>query len=134
MAPGHGAPYGFSQGAGRGTVASGHRDRREGIDMDRERKTMIRTLVEWALAATWITLLIIACVRIGNSVDRLNRLVDAHETPSAVVRVDLPSCDDDAPGRPITGTCWLADDDQVAVWPYPYAPEPIYVLTGAGAR
>lgn len=82
----------------------------------------------------WMGALIVTAVSMNRSVDRLDRLVDAHNTPPAVVRVDLPSCDDDAPGRPITGTCWLWDDDQVAVWPYPYAPQPLYVLTGAGAR
>lgn len=40
----------------------------------------------------------------------------------------LPPCDDDAPGRPVVGTCWLADDDGVAVWPHPYAPTPLAVL------
>lgn len=43
----------------------------------------------------------------------------------------IPPCDDDAPGRPITGPCWLVDDDMTAVWPYPYAPTPVAVLRGS---
>lgn len=50
--------------------------------------------------------------------------------PVATGPVDLPACDDDAPGRPVTGPCWLLDDGQLAVWPYPYAPAPIYRLEG----
>lgn len=49
------------------------------------------------------------------------------QTP-APVTVTLPPCDDDRPGQAITGPCWLTDDDTVAVWPYPYAPAPLYVL------
>ena len=48
------------------------------------------------------------------------------------VTVYLPPCDDDAPGHPVTGTCWLLDDGPggvlVRVFPYPYAPVPLYVL------
>lgn len=42
----------------------------------------------------------------------------------------LPACDDDAPGRPVTGPCWLMDDGGMAVWPYPYAPTPVAVMGG----
>ena len=62
----------------------------------------------------------------------------ATETPRAhPVGVHLPPCDDDAPGKPITGPCWLIDDDgpgrqtRISVWPYPYAPQPWYVLDGS---
>jgi hypothetical protein len=40
----------------------------------------------------------------------------------------LPPCDDDAPGRPIQGTCWLLDDGGIAIWPAPYQGDPIVVL------
>jgi hypothetical protein len=48
--------------------------------------------------------------------------------------VHLPPCDDSAPGREVTGTCWLADDDGVSVWPTPYATVPLYVLEPSQAR
>ena len=61
---------------------------------------------------------------------------DATPAPAVTVTVQptlgsLPPCDDDAPGRPITGPCWLLDDDMTAVWPYPYAPTPLAVLRGS---
>jgi len=50
----------------------------------------------------------------------------------------LPPCDDDAPGKPIIGTCWLLDDDgpngerRVSVWRHPYDPAgPWLVLEGS---
>jgi hypothetical protein len=56
--------------------------------------------------------------------------------PVAATTVTLPACDDDAPGRPVTGPCWLIDDGPggtlVRVFAYPYAPEPLYVLAGSG--
>lgn len=54
----------------------------------------------------------------------------------AVTTATLPACDDDAPGDPVTGPCWLLDDGPggrlVRVFPYPYAPQPLYVLAGSG--
>lgn len=44
------------------------------------------------------------------------------------VSATLPPCDDSSPGHPVTGPCWLTDDGGTAVWPYPYAPQPLYVL------
>lgn len=43
----------------------------------------------------------------------------------------LPTCDRDIPGAPVTGTCWLADDGSVAVWPRPYASGPVAILEGS---
>jgi hypothetical protein len=40
----------------------------------------------------------------------------------------LPPCDDGAPGAPVTGPCWLTDDGGTAIWPYPYASEPVAIL------
>lgn len=45
------------------------------------------------------------------------------------VTVTLPPCD--ATDPPTQGPCWLWDDDTIAVWPYPYAPTPLYVLAGS---
>jgi len=64
-------------------------------------------------------------------------LVARHRDPvPAATTVTLPACDDDAPGHPVTGPCWLIDDGPggtlVRVFAYPYAPEPLYVLTGSG--
>lgn len=44
----------------------------------------------------------------------------------------LPPCDDDAPAHPVTGPCWQWDEGTLAVWPYPYAPAPLYVLVKTG--
>lgn len=62
-----------------------------------------------------------------------------HQTPGQappVVTVvqHLRPCDDDAPGDPVTGACWLSDDGGVAIWPYPYAPEPLMILDPSEAR
>jgi len=64
-------------------------------------------------------------------------LVARHRDPvPAATTVTLPACDDDAPGHPVTGPCWLIDDGPggtlVRVFAYPYAPEPLYVLAGSG--
>ena len=64
-------------------------------------------------------------------------LVARHRDPvPAAPTVTLPACDDDAPGHPVTGPCWLIDDGPggtlVRVFAYPYAPEPLYVLAGSG--
>lgn len=61
-----------------------------------------------------------------------------HEPPQPPTLGSIPACDDDAPGRPVTGPCWLLDDDgpdgqrRISVWPYPYAPTPLAVLAGSG--
>ena len=117
---------------------------------------MIEPWLSLAMALAWLTVLIWASIHIGQNLDRLERLT---EDPGTVVcyaalaedsqpipmpcdyrhggwypvtpPVHVPPCDDDAPGKPITGTCWLADDGGVAVWPRPYAPAPIYILAGA---
>ena len=61
---------------------------------------------------------------------------DPAPAPVAATTATLPACDDDAPGHPVTGPCWLIDDGPggtlVRVFAYPYAPEPLYVLTGSG--
>lgn len=61
----------------------------------------------------------------------LGRPVCVPAAPVTPIGVHLPPCDDDAPGKPVTGPCWLSDDGRVAVWPYPYAPQPWYVLDGS---
>lgn len=65
-------------------------------------------------------------------------LVARHRDPvPAATTATLPACDDDFPGHPVTGPCWLIDDGPggtlVRVFAYPYAPEPLYVLAGSGA-
>jgi hypothetical protein len=55
--------------------------------------------------------------------------------PAATVPAHLPPCDSDVPGLPVTGQCWLWDDDdqgvtRIRIFPYPYAPTPLYVLEG----
>lgn len=47
------------------------------------------------------------------------------------VSATLPPCDDDTPEHPVTGPCWLSDSGTLAVWPYPYASEPLLVLDGS---
>jgi hypothetical protein len=60
------------------------------------------------------------------------RPADPAPVPAPVpVMVQLPPCDDDAPGRPVTGPCWLSDEDRVWIYPYPYASAPMYVLNGS---
>lgn len=44
--------------------------------------------------------------------------------------VTLPACDDNRPGQPVAGPCWLADGNQVAVYPRPHG-TPLYILAGA---
>ena len=57
--------------------------------------------------------------------------------PRDQVTRHLPPCDSDVPGLPVTGVCWLVDDDgpegqtRISVWPWPYAPAPLYVLEGS---
>lgn len=61
----------------------------------------------------------------------LTSAIEGPQSPAQApvpVTVTLPPCDDDRPGQAITGPCWLADDGQLAVWPYPYAPAPSLIL------
>lgn len=92
----------------------------------RVRREVVNT-IGWLAITLWLGTLVWACVTIARDVDRLERVLDARQA----VTVTLPPCDDDHPGAPVTGPCWLADNGTVAVWPYPYAPHPLYVLTGS---
>lgn len=86
------------------------------------------TITGITLAALYAALIMWASVSMAHTVDRLDRLVNAHLVQGTA---QLRPCDEDRPGHPVTGPCWLADDGTLAVWPYPYAPAPLYVLQGS---
>jgi hypothetical protein len=81
----------------------------------------------------WVAILALLLIGVGLvAAPAWVGLSRADTAPAPAVTVptlgSIPPCDDDAPGRPITGPCWLVDDDMTAVWPYPYAPTPLAVL------
>lgn len=45
--------------------------------------------------------------------------------------IALVPCDQDTPGQPVTGPCWLSDSGTLAIWPHPYATTPLYRLEGS---
>ena len=75
----------------------------------------------------WLVLL--AGVLAASGAITVTAIVAPEPVPAVpVLPATLPACDDSGPERQITGPCWLADDDQTAIWPYPYASEPVTVL------
>lgn len=109
----------------------------------RERRAEIR---DWLLVGVWLTLLVAVLVIGGRHVvqaaDPTCWEAATEDSVATPVRCDyrqgafwpvsdplrLPPCDDDAPGHPVTGMCWLADDGTVSIWPRPYADQPLEIL------